>query len=567
MRTFLRSPPLLKRVSFDLLPSGIGGLCCAALLARYGYKVTVLESHYLPGGAAHSFKIGGYSFDAGPSFFVGLSNEKGTSSNPLKQVLDAIDEPVPAKQYDRWIVYTQNGQGEFGAFPCVAGREAYLENVERQGGQRALEQFLALEKEMAPLQQGAASFPAAAIRSDPGVLLTFARFLSPELAATGLVANQLTGPFSAVVDRVVSNRWLRAFLDLECFVLSGMTAKDTLCAEMAFMFLERNAGKSAIDYPMGGSKGVVDALVRGIKKYGGQIKLMSHVEEIIMENGKAAGVRVRNKRLKKEDTPGLEDADAVASTNGSSTSGAQAGSTGQVLRAKAGVISNASVWDMLKLLPPQDVPQDWRQERAATPALDSFMHLHLGIDATGLPSDLECHHLIINDLFGDLAAPHNVCIVSIPTVFDPKLAPPGKAVVHAYYAANEPYDLWKGMDTKSPEYKALKEERAEGLWQALEKVIPDIRKRAELTLIGTPLTHERFLNTHRGTYGPGISASESPGGWPGPKTPVPGLYVCGASTMPGIGVPAAAASGMMCANTLASPWQHLQLMDELVPKK
>mmetsp|Transcript_20184 Transcript_20184/g.56215 ORF Transcript_20184/g.56215 Transcript_20184/m.56215 type:complete len:631 (-) Transcript_20184:221-2113(-) len=549
---------------YIVIGSGIGGLCCAALLARYGFKVTVLESHYLPGGAAHSFKIGGYSFDAGPSFFLGLSNEKGTSSNPLKQVLDAVGESVPSKQYDRWIVYTQDG-----TFPCVAGRQAYLENLERQGGREALEQFLALEKELEPLQKGAALFPAAAIRSDLGMLLTSARFLGPELLATAGVAGTLTGPFGAVVDRVVTNRWLRAFLDLECFVLSGMTAKDTLCAEMAFMFLERNAGKSAIDYPMGGSKAIIDALIRGITKYGGQIKLSSHVEEILLENGQAAGVRVRPKRIKKEGNPGLADADAGATTNGntsSSSGSAQTGSSGQVLRAKKGVVSNASVWDMLKLLPPDNVPQQWRQERAATPALDSFIHLHLGIDASDLPPDLDCHHLIINDLYTDLPAPHNVCIVSIPTVFDPSLAPPGKAVVHAYYAANEPYDLWKGMDTKSPEYKALKEQRAEPLWQALERVIPDIRQRAEVTLIGTPLTHERFLNRHRGSYGPGISASGG-GGWPGPKTPVPGLYVCGDSTMPGIGVPAAAASGMMCANTLASVWSHLAMMDELVPKK
>lgn len=42
---------------YVIIGSGIGGLCCAALLARYGYAVTVLESHYLPGGAAHSFDI------------------------------------------------------------------------------------------------------------------------------------------------------------------------------------------------------------------------------------------------------------------------------------------------------------------------------------------------------------------------------------------------------------------------------------------------------------------------------------------------------------------------------
>lgn len=49
-----------------------------------------------------------------------------------------------------------------------------------------------------------------------------------------------------MVLQVVTNPWLRAFIDLECFVLSGMTAKDTIAAEMAFMFMERNSGKSSI---------------------------------------------------------------------------------------------------------------------------------------------------------------------------------------------------------------------------------------------------------------------------------------------------------------------------------
>lgn len=55
----------------------------------------------------------------------------------------------------------------------------------------------------------------------------------------------------------------------------------------------------------------------------------------------------------------------------------------------------------------------------------------------------------------------NTIVISIPTVFDPKLAPEGKAVVHCYTAGCEPYSIWEGMDRSSPEYKALKEERAE----------------------------------------------------------------------------------------------------------
>lgn len=67
--------------------------------------------------------------------------------------------------------------------------------------------------------------------------------------------------------QVVTDPWLRRFLDLECYVLSGMTARDTICAEMAFMFGERNGGGSTIDYPLGGSAAIVDALIRGRRRW------------------------------------------------------------------------------------------------------------------------------------------------------------------------------------------------------------------------------------------------------------------------------------------------------------
>ncbi len=244
-----------------------------------------------------------------------------------------------------------------------------------------------------------------------GVVLTMLRFFGPSLAKAGLVAPKLTAPFAKIVDRVVTNTWLRRFLDLECFVLSGMLAKDTICAEvspalpclcclgrsvertrrgesgvrllgatlyvchlsrdecgqdlallvvsgkpargivyiqtrlglgiarpwgrhfcfsrldvaqcpmlqsairclvshmtmplqttlrlghasrqknehaivwvqMAFMLMERNSGNSTIDYPIDGSKGIVDALVRGIEKNGGNVMLRARVEDVLIE--------------------------------------------------------------------------------------------------------------------------------------------------------------------------------------------------------------------------------------------------------------------------------------------
>ncbi len=70
-----------------------------------------------------------------------------------------------------------------------------------------------------------------------------------------------------------------------------MLAKDTICAEMAFMLMERNRPGSTIDYPMGGTSSIVDALRRGIEKNGGKIMLRSHVEEILVA-GDAAVVHM-----------------------------------------------------------------------------------------------------------------------------------------------------------------------------------------------------------------------------------------------------------------------------------
>lgn len=131
-------------------------------------------------------------------------------------------------------------------------------------------------------------------------------------------------------------------------------------------------------------------------------------------------------------------------------------------------------------------------------------------------------------------------------------------MIHVYTPGNEPYDLWQGLDHNSAAYTQLKQQRAEVMWQALERIIPDIRSRCEVSLVGTPLTHERFLRRHRGTYGPGIRAGQ--GLFPGPKTKIPGLLCCGDSTFPGIGMPAVAASGFLGAHALVPAQQQLEML-------
>eukprot|EP00929_Paragymnodinium_shiwhaense_P097964 TRINITY_DN59525_c0_g1_i1.p1 TRINITY_DN59525_c0_g1~~TRINITY_DN59525_c0_g1_i1.p1 ORF type:complete len:621 (+),score=88.54 TRINITY_DN59525_c0_g1_i1:90-1952(+) len=505
-------------VDVVVIGSGIGGLCAGALLAYYGQRVVVCEAHGSAGGAAHGFtakvpkaKGGGeFYFDTGPSFFSGLSLDDGARINPLKAVLDILDVKVPCHQYTSFGLLLP--EGDFVHTPAFG--DDVLGAV---SGGSAKKEWADLLEAMKPLAAMVEALPVAALRTDPGVVVSAAPFMPKFLQVPGGPfgpASQLNEPFSTTLDAAgVKDTFARRWLDLLCFCLSGLPTTGTVTAEMAMMFGEFYKQDAVMDYPVGGVKCLVQALVEGLEKYGGEVRLRSCVEQVLVEDGKAAGVRL---------------------------------SSGKRLRAKS-VICGASVWDMLKLLPTDAVPRDWSSERSDIPPGKSFMHLHIGFDASGLDlAKLQAHYICLRDWASGVEAEENAVLISIPSVEDDTVAPAGCAVLHAYTPATEPWERWQHIKRGSEEYEALKEERAEYLWSQVERVIPDIRSRAKVEFVGTPLTHQRFLRKHQGTYGPAIKAGQA--SFPGPTTPLPGLIVCGDSCFPGIGVPAVAASGLLAAH-------------------
>ena len=90
------------------------------------------------------------------------------------------------------------------------------------------------------------------------------------------------------------------------------------------------------------------------------------------------------------------------------------------------MVTNASVWDTTNSLLPDHMKQQ-RIDSGDTQYLsdvkkcDSFVHLHLGIDATGLPpnSELGIHHLVVDDWSKGVDGNRNVFNISIPTTLDP----------------------------------------------------------------------------------------------------------------------------------------------------
>lgn len=60
------------------------------------------------------------------------------------------------------------------------------------------------------------------------------------------------------------------------------------------MFAEWYKPGCTLEYPIDGSGAVVAALVRGLEKFGGRLSLKSHVENIVIEKGRAVGVKLKN---------------------------------------------------------------------------------------------------------------------------------------------------------------------------------------------------------------------------------------------------------------------------------
>ncbi len=488
----------------------------------------MVESHYAVGGAAHGFsrktERGEFKFDTGPSFFAGLT--KKNALNPLASVLRLLGEELETVKYDPL--------GTFHIEPDAPGLRRHADLAKLVSEVRRFSPNGADELERAvpkirTMYESLSGLPTTALRADWKVAIMIVSRYMKAMAGLGPYSGVLPQPTVKLLDFLdVKDPWMRYLADLECFLLSGVDASGTVSAEFAAVFgASDSLGVS--EFPRGGAEEIAKALLRGLEKYGGEVRLRTHVEEIIVEKGAAVGVKLANDK-------------------------------GEI-RAPI-VLSNASVWDTYgKLLPAGAVPAQEKQKAMDTPYSESFMHLHLGIDGKDLDfSHTGGHHVVVLDKSKPISQPGNVCMISIASVWEPDMAPEGCHCVHAY--TMEPFDGWEELkSTDKAAYEAKKKESADKLYVALEKVIPDIRARVLLELVASPATHKSWLRRHKGTYGAAIRAPDM---FPGPPVSgVKNLYRVGDSVAPGVGVPAAAGSGVICANTLVPLRDHVDAQNAM----
>mmetsp|Transcript_103567 Transcript_103567/g.194966 ORF Transcript_103567/g.194966 Transcript_103567/m.194966 type:complete len:723 (-) Transcript_103567:132-2300(-) len=537
-----------------VIGSGMGGLACGAMSAKYGQKVLVLESHIKPGGSAHSFSRmhngGKYTFEVGPSIFEGLDRP---SFNPLRILFDILGEEMPVVTYTGLGYWTPQG---FWRFPVG-------NDDEKAGGFRktlrehatdpelALEQWEKFKNRLRDLCGTMSAVSLVNLRQDAGFLATTAGG-APFVASRPWVLPDLPLVFKSLhetVDEIVTEPFLRNWIDTMC-IFCGFPAKGAMTAHILYILDRFFEDGACYSVPVGGTEQIAKTILRGLEKFGGKLQMNAHVDQILVENGRAVGVRLKN---------------------------------GKVVRAKKAVVSNATPFDTVKMLGNQSsLPEgvkEWRTALGKLPRHGAIMHLFIGLDGEGLDlSNIkDPAHLIVQDWERSLQDSQNLCSWFMPSLIEPSVCPPGKHVIHVYSSGGEPYEAWEKLTPGTPEYEAYKEERGQVLWKAVEKAIPDIRNRTEFSIIGSPLAHEAFLRRDRGTYGMAWAAGTSapyaglvenllPFPFPNLKTPVDGLLRCGDSCFPGIGTPSAAASGIIAANTLTNVDNHIAMLKEIAAK-
>ena len=531
------SEPAASETALDwdviVIGSGIGGLVTASQLAAKGAKVLVLERYLIPGGSGGSFRRAGYTFDVGASMIFGFGQKGHT--NLLTRALADVGEhcttiPDPAQlEYHLPGGLTVAVDRDYESFIAeLTARFPHEAKGIRAFYDTCWQVFHCLD-----------AMPLLSLE-DPAYLAKV--FFKAPLACLGL-ARWLPVNVGSVARAHIQDPNLLRFIDMECFCWSVMPADRTPMINAGMVFSDRHAG--GINYPKGGVGVIAGKLVAGLERHGGAIRYRSRVVKVLLEQGRAVGVRLAD---------------------------------GQELRARR-VVSNATRWDTFGdqdgdgqqpegagALPASAMPSQSLIDGADTPAAEStwrrrykpspsFLSLHLGVRADLIPEGTHVHHLLL-ERWEDLEAEQGTVFVSMPSLLDPSLAPTGHHIVHTFTPSS--MEAWQGLSPTA--YAAKKEADANRLIARLEAILPGLAGAITHREVGTPRSHRRFLGRSGGSYGP-IPAMRLPGLLPMPfnRTGISGLYCVGDSCFPGQGLNAVAFSGFACAHRIGAdlglnPW-------------
>ncbi|APR81044.1 Carotenoid cis-trans isomerase [Minicystis rosea] len=486
----------------------MGGMTTAAMLAKAGRRVLVLEQHYVPGGFTHTFKRRRWTWDVGVHA-VGEVDRRAM----VGRILSALTD-------DRLTWASLGGVYDEFHYPDL--------RLDFPDDRR---QFAANLREAFPGEGRAIDLYFARVREVAGTMRNYyvSRVLPPEWAPVsdpvlaGPANKLLQQRTSAVLRTVTEDARLRAVLTAQ-WGYYGVPPERSSFAIHALVARHFFHGGY---YPVGGSASIANGLLQTVAAAHGWTRVHAPVREIMIEDGRAVGARL---------------------------------DSGEEIRAGAVVSAVGALPTVKRLLPPAAREAAWARSIAALAPSPCHVCLYIGFKgdirkAGASPANKWFYEtwrddIVAWDVSRDEDAP--VLYTSFPSLKDPS-HDPGPDQLHTgevvTFVPYEVFAAWRDgrWKKRGEDYEAFKKRLADRLLAQILRHMPALAPMVAYTELSTPLSTEHFTRAAAGAiYGIEPTPERFQNRWLRPRTPIPGLFLSG-SDMATAGVIGAMMGGVLSA--------------------
>lgn len=476
-----------------IIGAGFAGLSAGIYAQMNGYRTQIFEMHTLPGGLCTAWKRKGYTIDGCVHWLVG--------SSPGSGLYRYWEEVGIAARHD--FIYMDR----YARFEGTDGRTLTLwSDVDRLEAE-----LLAFSPQDAEpigefikgIRMGLAFDPPS--ESDP---------LLKRLAKTARM-----GLLMATKGREMQ-RWMgttaEAFTARFKDPMLGGALRDMWMPEFSMLFMLFTFAylhKKSAGYPIGGSLPMSQTLAQRYRDLGGTLHINSRVDQILVENDRAVGVRLA-------DGSEHRAARVISAADGHTT--------------------------IFKLLDGAYVDEEVRTPYESWQPFPALLYVGIGVNRT-----FEDEPQAISGLTFALPAPVRIGNIERDKLevhicnYDPTLAPEGKTTLIVMMEGD--YDYWQALAQDRVAYDTKKDEVARTVVGLLEQRFPDLAAQVEMVDVATPLTFERYTGNWKGSFEGWLLTPQNSFTMMKPmRQTLPGLhnfYMCGHWVEPGGGLPTGVMSG------------------------